>query len=185
MVLNQKGMSLIEVTVSVLILGIVAFPLIDMFRTGSVYTAAARHEVTALNFAGAIMEEIKSIPGNQTGFVRGAAANTITLENRSSAADGFYNNFNIAICGGTGAGQVKKITGYDGDLRLATTDSDWLTVPDYASSYIIFGYCPGNYPIAVAVGDGTDTLKTIRVTAYYSANKQKKEISLTAEKLKR
>ncbi len=185
MILNQKGMSLIEVSVSILILGIVAFPLAYLYRSGSVYTAEAKHEIAALNFAAAVMEEIKAIPDNQTGFVREAAANTVTLENRSSGSDGFYNNFHIAICSGPGAGQVKKITGYDGEMRRAVIDSDWLTMPDTASSYIIFGQCPGNYPLMVAAEAGRDNLKTIRVTVSYPANSQKKDVSLIAEKLKR
>jgi len=157
-------MSLIEAAVAILLLGIITFPLTNLYRFGSVYTAAAKHETAALNFAAAVMEEIKAIPDNQTGFVREAAANTVTLENRSSGTDGFYNNFHIAICGGTGAGQVKKITGYDGDMRRAIVDSDWLTMPDAASAYIIFGHCPGNYPLMVTAEAGRDNLKTIRVT---------------------
>lgn len=185
MIFNQKGMSLIEAAVSILLLGIIAFPLTCLYRSGSVYTAEAKHKTAALNFAAAVIEEIKAIPDNQTGFVREAAANTVTFENRSSGSDSFYNNFHIAICGGTGAGQVKKITAYDGDMRRAVVDSDWLTMPDAASAYIIFGNCPGNHPLMVAAEEGVDNLKTIRVTVSYPANNQKKEVSLTAEKLKR
>ena len=178
-------MSLIESAVAILLLGIIAFPLTCLYRSGNVYAAAARHETAALNFAAAVIEEIKAIPDNQTGFVREAAANTVTLENRSSGADGYYNNFQIAICGGTGAGQVKNITGYDGEMRRAVVDSDWLTMPDAASAYIIFVHCPGNQPLMVTAEAGTDNLKTIRVTVSYPANNKKKEVSLTAEKLKR
>jgi Tfp pilus assembly protein PilE len=185
LIFNQKGMSLIEAAVAILLLGIIAFPLTCLYRSGSVYAAAARHETAALHFAAAVIEEIKAIPDNQTGFVQEAAANTVTLENRSSGSDGFYNNFHIAICSGTGAGQVKIITSYDGEMRRAVVDSDWLTMPDAASAYIIFGYCPGNYPLMVTAEKGRDNLKTIRVTVSYPANDQKKEVSLTAEKLKR
>jgi hypothetical protein len=178
-------MSLIEAAVSILLLGIIAFPLTCLYRSGSVHTAEARHETAALNFAAAVMEEIKAIPDNQTGFVREAAANTVILENRSSGSDGCYNNCHIAICGGTGAGQVKNITSYDGSMRCAVVDSDWLTMPDAASVYIIFGHCPGNYPFMVAAEAGRDNLKTIRVTVSCPTNNRKKEVSLTAEKLKR
>jgi Tfp pilus assembly protein PilE len=185
MILNQKGMSLIEATVSILILGVLSFPLINLYRSGGIYTAAARHEITALNYADAVMEEIKAIPDNQTGFVRDAAADTVTLESRSSGADGYYNNFDIAICGGAGAGQVRGITGYDGETRRADVDSDWLTTPDASSAYIIFGPCPGNHPLMITAEEGTDNLKTIKVTVSYPAGNQEKEVSLTAEKLKR
>jgi len=185
MIFNQKGMSLVEVAVSILMLGIITFPLIYLVRTGSVYSAEAGQEVAALNFASAIIEEIKSIPDNQSGFVRGAASKTITLENRASDIDGYYNNFNIAICGGPGSGQVKTITGYDAGLRQAGVDSDWLTVPDAASAYIIYDHCPANYRCEVVTEEGRGTLKTIRVTVYYRANNQDKAVSLTTEKLKR
>ncbi len=185
MIFNQKGMSLIEAVVAILLLGIIAAPLTCLYRSGSVYTAAARQETSALNFAAAVMEEIKAIPDSQTGFVREAAANTVILENRSSGADGYYNNFHIAICSGTGAGQVKNITSYDGGVRRAVVDSDWLTMPDAASAYIIFGHCPGNQSLMVTAEAGRDNLKTIRVTVSCPANSQIKEVSLTAEKLKR
>ena len=185
MILNQRGMSLIEVAVSILILGIITFPLIYLVRTGSVYSAEAGQEVAALNYASEIIEEIKCIPDNQSGFVQGAATKTITIENRASDLDGYYNNFNIAICGGPGSGQVKTITGYDGGLRQADVDAEWLAMPDGASAYIIYDCCPADYRCAVEVEAGQDNLKTIRVTVYYKANNLDKAVTLTTEKLMR
>jgi hypothetical protein len=185
MALNSKGMSLIEVAVSILMLGIITFPLIYLVRTGSVYSAEAGQEVAALNLACAIIEEIKSIPDNQFGFVRGAASKTITLENRASESNGCYDGFNIAICSGPGSGQVKTITGYDGDLRQVGVDSDWMVVPDGSSAYIIYDSCPSDYRCAVEAAEGRDGLKTIRVTVCCRAKDQGKTVTLTAEKLKR
>ena len=50
-------MSLVEVAVSILMLGIITFPLIYLVRTGSVYSAEAEQEVAALNFASAIIDK--------------------------------------------------------------------------------------------------------------------------------
>lgn len=55
-------MSLIEVVVAILILGIITVPLVNFFLTGNVYTAMARHDLTALHLAQEKLEEIKSKP---------------------------------------------------------------------------------------------------------------------------
>jgi hypothetical protein len=178
-------MSLIEVSVAILILGITTFPLIYMFRAGSIHAAEARHEIAALNFAREVLEEVKSIPNSQLGLAGGATSNTLTLENRTSDIGGFYNNFNIAICAGTGSGQIKKITGYDGAMHRAVLDSDWLALPDATSFYMLYDYCPGNYRYAINVEVSQGGLKLIRVTVYYNINNLDKEVSLTTEKLTR
>ncbi|MFX4260996.1 type IV pilus modification PilV family protein [Pelotomaculum propionicicum] len=185
MLFNQRGMSLIEVTVSILIMGIVTFPLVYMYRAGGIHAAEAGDELSALNLARQVIEEIKSIPDNQTGFAGGAASNTVTLENRACSIDGFYNNYNIAICGGTGSGQVKKITGYDGASRRAVVDWDWLVVPDASSFYMLYGYCPGNYRYAISAENGRSGLKLIRVTVYYTVKNREREVTLTTEKIPR
>jgi hypothetical protein len=43
----------------------------------------------------------------------------------------------IEITGGTGSGQVRTITDYDGATFVATVDSPWTTVPDNTSTYRI------------------------------------------------
>lgn len=178
-------MSLIEVTVSILIMGIVTIPMVYLYRSGSIHAAEARDELSALNLARQVIEEIKSIPDNQTGFAREAASNTVTLEYRASSIEGFYNNYNIAVCGGSGSGQVKKITGYDGASRRAVVDSNWLAAPDAGSFYILYRYCPGNYRYAINVENSQDGLKLIRVTVYYTVKNREREVTLVTEKLTR
>lgn len=183
--LNQRGMSLIEVTVSILILGVTVFPLIYVLRTGSVAAAEARDEIAALNLAREVVEEIKSIPDNQLGFAGGGTTNTVILETRASAADGFYSGFNIAISGGTGSGQVRRITGYDGAARRASVDSDWLVAPDATSFYLLYRDCPGHHVYAVNVDLSQEALKRVSVTVYYTVRNQEREVTLTTEKLMR
>lgn len=185
MFLNQKGMSLIEVSVAILILGITTLPLMHMYREGSIQAAAAGEIISALNLARAVVEEIKSIPDNQLGLSKGASENTVTLEQGASDIDGFYNNFSIAICHGTGSGQIKKVTGYNGAPRRAVLDSDWFVIPDATSSYLLYRYCPGNYRYEISMKNGQSGLKTIGVTVYYTVKGQERQVSLTTEKLVR
>lgn len=63
--------------------------------------------------------------------------NAITLAAGASAVDGFYNNAFITLTGGTGSGQVRFISGYDGTSKIATVTEPWDTVPDVTSTYSI------------------------------------------------
>lgn len=69
------------------------------------------------------------------GYPTAGAAGTITLAVGSSAVDDFYNGQIIAISNGTGAGQVRTVTGYVGTTRVATIDVAWTTIPDVTSQY--------------------------------------------------
>jgi lysophospholipase L1-like esterase len=81
-----------------------------------------------------------SIPGiGHKGTAQGGGASTITLASGASETNNGYqastrNNW-IWITGGTGAGQVRRITGYVGATKVATVDVAWVTVPDSTSTY--------------------------------------------------
>lgn len=62
-------------------------------------------------------------------------ATTIKLNAAASGVDDIYNGAVIRIIGGTGAGQSRKITDYDGATKVATVASSWDTVPDNSSTY--------------------------------------------------
>jgi hypothetical protein len=66
-----------------------------------------------------------------------ATAATITLAAEASAADDTYNQMLIEITAGAGAGQVRKITDYNGTTKVATVESAWDTLPDATSIYRI------------------------------------------------
>ncbi|MDP3940628.1 MAG: hypothetical protein Q8R92_21145 [Deltaproteobacteria bacterium] len=66
----------------------------------------------------------------------GGAA-TITLAAGASAADDNYNTWAIAITGGTGAGQQRTISDYNGTTKVATVDRAWDTQPDATSTYAL------------------------------------------------
>lgn len=65
------------------------------------------------------------------------AAGTITLDASASATNDYYNNTLILILSGTGAGQCRIITDYDGTSKVATVHTSWSTNPAAASIFMI------------------------------------------------
>lgn len=71
-----------------------------------------------------------------TGFIVRAntaaavAAGSITLDASATATDNFYNNLWCVITSATtGAGQVRRISGYTGSTQVATVSPNWTTTP--------------------------------------------------------
>lgn len=58
------GMSLIEVTIALVVMGIVGISLLNLFVNGSTSAAIARRDVIAVNLAQEKLEEIKALPYN-------------------------------------------------------------------------------------------------------------------------
>jgi hypothetical protein len=84
------------------------------------------------------------------GTASAGATRTITLPSSASNGtvsrrDDEYIGLLIEITGGTGVGQVKRITDYNGTTRVATVDSDWNTVPDSTSTYSMLPPIPEEY----------------------------------------
>ena len=73
--------------------------------------------------------------------------------------DDFYNGYLIQITGGTGVGQLKKITDYNGTTKVATVESDWDTNPANDS---VFNIYEANVTI---YGDISITGKTTAITS--------------------
>lgn len=81
-------------------------------------------------------------PGTKVVYAEGTASrgtkDTIQLGSGASKYYNAYVGMTIKITGGTGAGQVNGIVGYDG-YGTATVAVDWKTVPDDTSTYVITG----------------------------------------------
>lgn len=71
------------------------------------------------------------------GTAQAGAATTITLAASASATSSLYNGEIIKLYGGTGAGQTRTITAYNGATKVATVDRAWITNPDNTSTYSI------------------------------------------------
>jgi hypothetical protein len=72
------------------------------------------------------------------GLATAGAANTITLENTASATGDLYNDCDIQIMAGTGAGQARLISDYAAGTYVATVTPNWITNPDNTSVYAIW-----------------------------------------------
>ena len=79
------------------------------------------------------------------------AAGTITLAASASAIDDFYNEYRITIIFGTGVGQERFISDYDGATRVAAVSGNWITAPDSTSEYIITGVARSDYSLTAVV----------------------------------
>ena len=72
------------------------------------------------------------------GTAQAGGASSITLDaTGSSATNDLYNYQAITIRSGTGAGQSRQITDYDGTTKVVTVNLAWTTQPSTDSNYII------------------------------------------------
>lgn len=69
------------------------------------------------------------------GTAQSGTSTKIRLAADASDSDDAYNGLSVEILSGTGAGQTKTITDYDGSNHDATVDTSWSTNPDATSVY--------------------------------------------------
>jgi len=77
-----------------------------------------------------------------TGIIRantatGGGGLTITLDASASATSDLYKDEAIWVYSGTGAGQVRTISSYDGGTKVATVSEAWTTAPTSGSLFAI------------------------------------------------
>lgn len=65
------------------------------------------------------------------------AAGSITLDASASATTDFYKGSWIFLTGGTGVGQVRLCTAYNGGTKVATIAPNWATNPDATSTFAV------------------------------------------------
>jgi hypothetical protein len=92
----------------------------------------------------------------RTGTAQAGAAGSVTLDASASASNEFYTNALVQITSGTGASQVRTISGYTGSSKVATITPNWTTNPSSDSVFTILpmGLIAGaTAPTAAAVAD--------------------------------
>jgi len=74
------------------------------------------------------------------GVATAGTNNTITIRASASAISSTYSNDIILIMAGTGIGQSRLISTYNGGTNVVTVCEDWVTNPDATSVYVIIPY---------------------------------------------
>ena len=89
------------------------------------------------------------------GIAQAGAAGSLTLQTTASATNNIYNNSFLTITSGTGSGQTRIITAYNGTTKVATVDSNWSVTPDNTSVYAVIpaGDATSDFPIPPSVGE--------------------------------
>lgn len=89
-----------------------------------------------------------------SGTAQAGAAGSITLAAGASANDDEYNGRAVKITSGTGSGQHRPISDYNGTTKVATVSANWDTTPDATSVYEVIGQLltSGN-TVSIPAGD--------------------------------
>lgn len=88
-------------------------------------------------------------PAN-VGTCTGGTSSSITLGGGASSTNDFYKGMTIYLTSGTGAGQARLCTAYNGSTKVATVEPNWATVPVNAST--IHAVLPAALALGVATG---------------------------------
>lgn len=73
---------------------------------------------------------------NYDGVAQAGASSSITLASSASSVTDFYKGQVVWLVGGTGSGQRRLITAYNGATKVATVHRVWDTTPDATSQYV-------------------------------------------------
>lgn len=99
------------------------------------------------------------------GVAQAGGSTSITLAATASSVTDFYKGRSIELVGnGTGAGQVRIITAYNGTTKVATVHTAWATTPDSTSWYLLGPESDAN-TVLIEGTDATDAIDA-RLTAY-------------------
>lgn len=63
--------------------------------------------------------------------------NSIFLDSNSSSINDFYKDYTVKITDGLGKGQNRTVVSYNGITKELVVDSNWSTIPDSSSVYLI------------------------------------------------
>ncbi|MET0986541.1 MAG: PilW family protein [Steroidobacteraceae bacterium] len=103
-----------------------------------------------------------------------ATSNTIVFASTADASNGAYAGVTLRIVSGTGMGQLRNVSAYNGTTKTATISTPWATIPDGTSVYA-FEYALGTsaYPLHKRDCAGTGTPATLPLTAGTPAEKRR------------
>lgn len=95
------------------------------------------------------------------GVAQAGGATSITLNGSAVATDDYYNNMLVYLHSGTGFGQARRITDYNGTTKVATVGTAWTTNPDNTTGYSVESLIAvNNEDMAIITGSDGVTLAT-------------------------
>ena len=122
--------------------------------TGLAVTVGTNNDKTGYSLSGT-----DSSISNSGTAQAGSSAN-ITLAAGASATDSLYVGEVVRITSGTGAGQARVITAYNGTTKVATVDRAWITAPNSSSVYSVVSTSSPQIDTSLQVTVGTNNDKT-------------------------
>jgi hypothetical protein len=111
----------------------------------------ATSEIELLPFSGILL--------SHHGVATAGAAGTITMAATASATDDIYIGSVVYISTGTGAGQIRLITDYNGTTKVATVSDNWTINPAAGSVYKVL-------PVGRAIVESMSDAANAAVWAY-------------------
>ncbi|MDF2971925.1 MAG: hypothetical protein K0R61_2375 [Microvirga sp.] len=116
--------------------------------TGRVYMKGAGTAGNAVDF-GALLRGstmgTRQVAAAVTGTAQAGAAGSITLASGASSTTDLYKGMMITTTGGTGSGQTRIATAYNGTTKVLSVLPNWTVTPDNTTTYSIpaqYGYRP-------------------------------------------
>lgn len=105
-------------------------------------TSIASNAITAAKIADGAIDSatfaadtgLQSVRANTA---QAGGSTSVTLDASASATTNFYKGALVLLTGGTGAGQFRVVTAYNGTTKVATVFPAWATNPDNTSTFAI------------------------------------------------
>lgn len=98
----------------------------------------------------AIVANLAPTTFSDQGVAQAGGATSITLASTASATNSVYVGSIVTILSGTGNGQTREITAYNGTTKVATVDSAWSANPDNTSGYAVIPTSSGTGTVGTA-----------------------------------
>jgi len=109
--------------------------IVDYNGTSKVATIGTGWLTTPDDTSEFIILAVADIDHTTHGVAQAGASGTITMASDASAVDDYYNDQMIHLVTGTGEGQVRLISDYNGTSKVASITPNWATAPDDTSIY--------------------------------------------------
>ena len=110
---------------------------------------------------------------SNAGTAQSGTSNTIVLGTNASNTNSLYVGVMLHLVSGTGAGQYRTISGYNGGNKTATVSTPWTTPPDATTRYAMeYTLSTSAFPLYQRNCVGTGTPATLPITGGTAAERR-------------